>query len=115
MDEVTLSGETRVLEVRGSDGIRQYALSPEDFGFASQPLSSMRGGTKDENAAIALRVLKGEKGPARDVVISNAALGLYVSGKVRDVGEGSAVAAEAIESGRALGKLNNLIEFTNRA
>jgi anthranilate phosphoribosyltransferase len=115
MDEVTLSGDTNVLEVRGTNGIQQYSLSPESFGFSSQPLSSMQGGNKDDNAAIALRVLKGEKGPARDVVISNAALGLYVSGKVRDVAEGSAAATEAIESGRALGKLNKLIEFTNRA
>jgi anthranilate phosphoribosyltransferase len=115
MDEVTLSGETRVLEVDGKNGLQEYSLTPEHFGFTSQPLSSMLGGDKEDNAAIALRVLKGEKGPARDVVISNAALGLYVSGKAAHVAEGSALAAEAIDTGRAMDKLNKLIEFTNRA
>jgi anthranilate phosphoribosyltransferase len=114
MDEVTLSGSTRVYEVAGTGAVRRYAVSPADFGLECHSLAAIRGGTCEENAGIALRVLHGEHFPARDVVIANAAFGIYVSGRADGVREGAALAAESIDSGKAMQKLEQLVEFTNR-
>lgn len=114
MDEVALSSNTSVLELDEGGMIRSYSVSPGELGFDLQPLSGIRGGEKEANAEIALRVLNREPGPSRDIVIANAAFGLYVSGKAKTIQEGKAMAAESINSGRALSKLNELIEYTNR-
>jgi anthranilate phosphoribosyltransferase len=114
MDEVALSSNTTVLEVDEGGMIRSYSVSPQELGFEHQPLSSIQGGQKEANAEIALRVLRKEPGPSRNVVIANAAFGLYVSGKAETVQEGKAMAAESIDSGRAFQKLNKLIEHSNR-
>jgi anthranilate phosphoribosyltransferase len=114
LDEVTLSGETSVYEVEKRRGARQYFVDPTHFDLPSRPLSSLRGGSPQENAAIALDVLNKQRGPARDVVIANAAFGLYVAGKARDLHEGSEMAAQSIDSGRALDRLNRMVEFTHQ-
>jgi anthranilate phosphoribosyltransferase len=114
IDEVALSGETSVFEVTGNGGKQEYSLRPSDFGLPTHPLSSILGGSSEENAAITNSVLSGEPGPPRDVVVANAALGLYVSGKARSLPEGRALAEESIDSGRALQTLKTLIEVTNR-
>jgi anthranilate phosphoribosyltransferase len=114
MDEVTLAGETRVVEVTGEAALRNYALTAAQFGLEMHPVGSARGGTKEQNAVIARGVLEGERGPARDVVVANAAMGIYVAGKARTPREGAGMAVESIDSGRASGKLNDLVEFSQR-
>lgn len=115
MDEIALSAETNVFEVIGDFEPTRTRLSPERFGFDRLPLTEIRGGTKEENAAITLRVLNKEEGPHRDVVVMNAAAAMYVSGKARHLDEAKAMSVESIDSGKALGKLKQLVEFTNTA
>ncbi len=114
MDEVAVSGDTAVVEVNGEEPTRTYTISARTFGLSDHPGSSVLGGSPEENAQIALRVLGKEQGPHRDVVVANAAVGIYVAGKARDLAEGSARAAESIDSGRAMQTLRNLVEYTNR-
>ena len=114
MDEVALSGETTVYEVEREKPRRQYAVDSSNFNLPSQPLSALRGGTPAENATIAQQVLTKQRGPARDVVLANAAFGIYVSGKAVSLREGSAMAVEAIDSGRAMEKLQKMVEYTNQ-
>ena len=114
LDEVALSGGTKVQEVTRNEQPREYHLQPEDFGFGPLTLDGLRGGDKNANAAIAMSVLKGGTSPARDVVVANAALGIYISGKVKTIIEGKQKADESIHSGRALEKLQKLIQYTDQ-
>jgi anthranilate phosphoribosyltransferase len=111
MDEVTLSGRTGILELNGF-ALFAYKVQPTDFGLPSHTLDSIQGGDNEVNAAIALSVLKGDAGPARDVVVANAAMGLYVAGKAATLPEGKDMAIESIDSGRAMEKLQQLIAMT---
>jgi len=113
LDEVTLSSGTIVHEVNGNEPLKEYCLQPKDFGFPVHSLESLRGGDKNNNAAITLEVLQGKKCPARDVVIANAALGIYIGGKTKTIIEGKQKAEESIDSGKALEKLQQLIQSTN--
>jgi len=113
LDEVTLSGGTFVHEVNMNEPLKEYRLQPKDFGFSQHSLKSLRGGDKNYNAAITLEVLQGKKCPARDVVIANAALGIYIGGKTKTIIEGKQKAEESIDSGKALEKLQQLIKSTN--
>jgi len=113
LDEVTLSGGTKVHEVNGNEPLKEYRLQPKDFGFPQHSLESFLGGNKDNNAAITMEVLQGKKCPARDVVIANAALGIYIGGKTKTILEGKQKAEESINSGKALEKLHLLIQSTN--
>jgi len=115
LDEVTLSGGTVVHEVDGNKSLKEYHLQPKDFGFPQYPLESLRGGDKKQNADISLEVFKGKAGSARDVVIANAAIGIYLGGKVKTIIDGKQKAIESIDSGKALEKLKQLIEYTNRS
>ncbi|HWP42834.1 MAG TPA: anthranilate phosphoribosyltransferase [Blastocatellia bacterium] len=112
LDEITISGESRVTELNNSE-IRTYTVRPEDFGVARAQLSEIRGGDAGQNARIILGVLKGERGPRRDIVLLNAAAALVASSKASDLAEGVKLAGEAIDSGSAMEKLRRLIEFTN--
>jgi anthranilate phosphoribosyltransferase len=112
MDEVTLSGRTGILEVNGF-ALFAYKVQPADFGLPSHTLDSIQGGDDKVNATIALSILRGEAGPARDVVVANAAMGLYVAGKAATLPEGKDMAVESINSGRAMEKLNQLITLTS--
>jgi len=114
LDEVTLSAGTKVHEVNKNTRQREYHLQPEDFGFSTLTLESVRGGDKNANAVIAMSVLKGEKTSARDVVVANAALGIYVSGKAKSILEGKQKAEESINSGEAMEKLKKLIHYTDQ-
>jgi anthranilate phosphoribosyltransferase len=115
MDEIGLGGPTRVLELHPPQGIADYEIHAADFGLASQHVRSMIGGDAEENARIARAVLDGEAGPHRDVVIANAAAGIYVAGRVASLREGAEAAAESIDSGRASESLKKLIQFTAAA
>ena len=115
MDEVSMSGGTKVFEVGVAGLMRTYSLDPASFGLSERPAGTVRGGDAGENALIALRVLDGEKGAYRDVVVANAALGIYVAGKANELLHATTLAEEAIDSGRARETLRNLVERTNRA
>ena len=112
LDEVSVSGRTRVFEVAGDARVREYALSAESFGLADAGANGVSGGTPAENAVIARRILEGEKGQARDVVLANAAMGIHVSGQAKDLEDASARARESLDSRKALGVLNRLVAFT---
>jgi anthranilate phosphoribosyltransferase len=114
LDEVTLSGGTIVHEVNGNEPLKEYRLQPKDFGFSQHSLESLCGGDKNRNAAITMEVLQGKKSSARDVVIANAALGIYIGGIAKTILEGKQKAEESIDSGKAFEKLQNLIKFTNQ-
>ncbi|MGD1043808.1 MAG: anthranilate phosphoribosyltransferase [Bacteroidota bacterium] len=114
LDEVALSGGTQVLEANKNEQLREYHLQSEDFGFSQLTLDGIRGGDKNANADIAMNVLKGEMSTARDVVVANAALGIYVSGKANTILEGKQKAEESINSGKALEKLQKLIQYTDQ-
>ena len=112
MDEITLTRETRLAEVT-REGVSVRTITPEEFGFAFCPPGELRGGDAAGNARIVRGILEGAKGPRRDVVLLNAAYGLVAAGKAVDPAEGVRIAAEAIDSGRALAKLEELITLTN--
>jgi anthranilate phosphoribosyltransferase len=114
MDEVTLTSGTTVLEVNDREQPIEYRLKPEDFGFTTCTIENLRGGLKEDNATIALNILKGSKGPTRDVVVANAALGIYIAGKANTIDEGKKKAEESIDSGKAYEKLQQLIKYTNK-
>jgi anthranilate phosphoribosyltransferase len=114
LDEVTLSGRTNVEEVNKNEQLREYHLRPEDFGFSSLTRDGLLGGDKNANAVIAMNILQAGKSSARDVVVANAALGIYVSGKANTILEGKQKAEESIDSGKALEKLKKLIQYTDQ-
>ncbi|MBI4546586.1 MAG: anthranilate phosphoribosyltransferase [Ignavibacteriae bacterium] len=112
LDEVSLSAPTTVYDVNSQLFSGKYNVDAKAFGLTIVTKDALRGGLAETNASIALKVLQGEKGPHRDVVIVNAAFGLLVAGKVRTVQEGVSIAAESIDSGKALKKLSDLKAFT---
>ncbi|MBO5999899.1 MAG: anthranilate phosphoribosyltransferase [Lachnospiraceae bacterium] len=113
LDEISLSAPTTVCEIK--DGwIRNYTVRPEDYGFERCSREDMRGGTPEENAQITLDILKGEKGHKRNAVLLNAGAALVIGGKAADLKEGIALAAEIIDSGKALETLNRFIEVSNK-
>ena len=114
LDEITTSGPTSVAELKNGE-IRTLEITPEDAGLARAKPEALRGGDANANAAALLDVLKGKKGPYRDVSVLNAAAALIVAGKAKDLKEGAALAAHAIDSGEAEGRLDRLIGVSNAA
>ncbi len=112
MDEISLSGETQIAEVRNGS-VRIYTVAPEDFGVARAPLAVLAGGDMAENARTIRRILDGEPGARRDITLMNAAAALVAAGRAADFLEGMRLAAESIDSGAAGAKLQRLVEFTN--
>ncbi|MDP2689439.1 MAG: anthranilate phosphoribosyltransferase, partial [Deltaproteobacteria bacterium] len=113
LDEITLTGETRVTELKDGS-IRTYRIKPEDFGFERCPPEALKGGGPERNAEIILAVLNGGKGPARDVVLLNSAAAVTAGGLANSIAEGIAIAHGSIDSGAALEKLEALKRLTNR-
>jgi anthranilate phosphoribosyltransferase len=113
MDEITLSGPTQLSSYSAGE-VATRDVTPEEFGLARAPIEALRGGDAETNARLTQSVLRGERGPHRDVVLANAAAGFVVAGKAADFGEGVAMATATMESGRALGTLHKLVEFTQR-
>lgn len=112
LDEATVSGETRVAELR--DGIiRTYNINPVDYFGRTYPLADIQGGDPAVNARITKDVLTGKRGACRDVVILNAALAIAAGEKAGDIGEGIGIAAGCIDSGAAVKKLQELIDMSN--
>ena len=112
MDELSLCGPTRVSELR--DGkVKNYTFTPEEAGLKRCRLEDLRGGNPEECAAILKKILAGEKGPGRDIVLLNSGAALYVGGAAASIAEGIKLAAASIDSGKAQKKLDRLVEMTN--
>lgn len=112
LDEISLAGPTMVAEVRHG-AVRNFSVTPEEFGVDPAPLEAIRGGTAAENAAIIRRILEGEAGPPRDVAVINAAAALVAAGISENFRDAADVARTAINSGRAAETLANFKAFTN--
>jgi anthranilate phosphoribosyltransferase len=112
LDEISLSGETHIAELREGK-IRRFTVSPEEFGLSVAPLEALRSNSPQESAALVLRIFQGEKGAPRDIVIANAAAALFVTDLEANFRAAAALAAKAIDSGEALQKLEQLKTFTN--
>jgi anthranilate phosphoribosyltransferase len=113
IDEISLSGHTKVSECSAA-GVRTFYIHPSDYGMRKAPVSALAGGDAARNAVVVRDVLDGRAGPARDVVLLNAAAALFLAGRVRLVRDGIAAAADAIDSGRARATLDALVA-TSRA
>ncbi len=128
---LSLLGSYRVLVVYGADGLDElsttginkltqlyngqittYRLDPQQLGLPLAELAQLRGGLPEENASIVRALLQGEKGTKRDIVLLNAAAGLLAAERAADFQEGLTIAAESIDSGRALNKLEQLIRLS---
>ncbi len=113
LDEISISDSTKVCEINNGK-IEKYEISPEDFGFKRATKEDVKGGTPEENAQITRDILSGkEQGAKRDIVLLNAGCALYVTGNAETIADGIKLAEESIDSGKALRKLEELIEFTN--
>jgi anthranilate phosphoribosyltransferase len=113
LDEISNTGPSRISEVREGT-VRNFTVRPEDLGLARASIQDLRGGDRVENAEIIRRVLSGEVGPRRDVVLMNASAALVVGGRARDLKDGVALAAQAIDSGAAADRLAGLIALSQR-
>lgn len=111
LDEVSISGETHVVELKGKT-IREYVLTPEELGLKRWPVEDLVGGDAEQNKRMMLSVLKGNAGGPRDVTIANAAAALLVAEVAEDLADGVARARDAIDSGAAMAKLEALIEVS---
>ncbi|NCC51262.1 MAG: anthranilate phosphoribosyltransferase [Spartobacteria bacterium] len=111
MDEITTTGPTLVSEVKEGQ-VTSYEISPGDFGLAQATPDDIRGGEAEENAAITRAVLSGQPGPKRDIVLLNSAAAIVAVGKAATLADGIKVAAESIDSGTALAKLEALAALT---
>ncbi|HUI75618.1 MAG TPA: anthranilate phosphoribosyltransferase [Candidatus Acidoferrum sp.] len=111
LDEISLAGPTLVAEVR-EGRIHRYEVKPGDFGLEPSPSEAIRGGTPSENAEMIRAILSGESGPARDIVLMNAAAALVAAGVAHNFRDGGDLAREAIGTGAAKRKLEELANFT---
>ncbi len=111
LDEITISDRTRVWEVKAGS-VDSYDISPSDLGFESAPRDALRARSVDDSTRMLRAVLKGRPGPTRDVVLINAAAALLAADTVGSLKEGVATAAESIDTGRALAKLESLISLS---
>ena len=113
LDEISMSCPTKICEIK--DGwFRTTTITPEDFGFTTCSKDELAGGTPEENAQITKDILSGAKGPKREAVLLNAGASLYIAGKAPTMKDGVKLAAEIIDSGKAMETLNKMIEVSNR-
>jgi anthranilate phosphoribosyltransferase len=112
LDEITITGPTKVAEVRHAQ-VMLYKVTPEQFGLKRAHLEDITGGTVQENTQIIREILDGKKSARRDVVLLNAAAALVAAGRVPSMSEGVPLAAQSLDSGAAKKKLEALVEFTN--
>ncbi len=112
LDEITTTGPTFVAQVKNGN-LTSFEITPEQAGLSRARPADLLGGTPAENAAAITRLLEGETGPYRDIVLLNAAASLIVADKVKDLTEGVASAAQTIDSGKARDTLAKLVEVSN--
>jgi anthranilate phosphoribosyltransferase len=111
LDEITITGPTRIAETRDGS-VRAYEVDPQEFGMTRSTLADIAGGDAADNAAIVRQVLSGEKSPRRDVVLLNSAAALVAAGRADHLADGIPLAMRSIDSGAASAKLAELIRFT---
>jgi anthranilate phosphoribosyltransferase len=114
LDEITTTATTFVGEFNGRDVI-SYEIDPQELNIPLAKPGDLNGGDVPKNVEIALNVLRGAKGPQRDIVLLNAAYALYIVEASRDILGALQLAAQSVDSGRAMKKLEQLKEFTSRA
>ncbi len=110
LDEISNTCESRISELRHNE-VRTYTVRPEDFGLPRAGMKDLQGGSAADNAEIIRRILKGERGPKRDIVVLNAGAAIAAGGKAEDIAAGIATAQHSIDSGAALDKLKQLVGF----
>ncbi|ADL68745.1 anthranilate phosphoribosyltransferase [Thermoanaerobacterium thermosaccharolyticum DSM 571] len=110
LDEITTTTTTTVSEVKNGTVI-DYTIDPHDYGINLSRDTDINGGDSKENAKIILDILEGQKGPKRDIVVLNSAAALYVGKAVDNIKEGVMLAEHLIDSGAALGKLNEILSY----
>lgn len=112
LDEISTTAPTQVTEVRDGQ-LYSYVINPQDYGFHAAAPDDYLGGTAEQNAEIILKILQGQLGPKRDIVLINAAAALYIAGSVPDLQSGLELAAASIDSGKAYAKLHDLKNFSH--
>lgn len=112
LDEISISSRTKVSRFKDGE-VKNFYIGPEDFGIRRSEIEYIRGSNKEDNVAITLSILNGEKGPRRDIVLMNSAAALMVAGKAGDFRTGLNMAADAIDSGKALKKLEEVKRVSN--
>jgi anthranilate phosphoribosyltransferase len=112
LDEITITGPTRVAEVRDAQ-VRSYEITPEEFGLKRATLEEISGGDAGANAAIIREILDGKKSARRDIVLLNAGAALVAARRADHLTQALPVAAQSIDTGAARAKLNALVRFTN--
>jgi anthranilate phosphoribosyltransferase len=112
LDEITTAGPTSVATLENGQ-VKSFEIAPEDVGLPKAKPESLRGGDAEANAAALLSVLKGTKGPFRDVAVFNAAAALVVAGRAENLKDGVAVATKSLDSGEAEGRLDRLVHVSN--
>src|SRR5262249_17288430 len=119
LDEITISDKTHVAACSSTGELKMFTVSPEDFGFDRQDFDGFHGKGPGENAQLIRAILKGQTkkavAPARNLVIANAAAGLYLAGFAPNLRSAANLARESIDSGRAAQKLDVLVRETNRS
>jgi len=113
IDEITTTGPTRLSAIFPK-GVQTREVQPDEFGLPRASIDQLRGGDTTTNARLLLSVLEGERSPYRDVVLANASAAFTLGGKAQNFRVGVQLAADAIDSGAARGKLRALVEFTER-
>ncbi len=112
LDEITLTGETQVSELK-NDNVTSFTIDPKEYGYSLCSAKDLKGGSPEENAGIIREILNGATGPKTDIVILNAAAAIYVGGKAESIERGILVAANSIGSGAANKKLEELCRVSN--
>lgn len=113
MDEITVTDTSEIWDLEGGD-VSSYPISPEDIGLNRSPVSALRVSSKEQSAETVRMVLEGAIGPARDIVLINAAAALVVADKAASLKEGIPLAADSIDSGAAARKLGNLVSLSQQ-
>ncbi|MEK6646482.1 MAG: anthranilate phosphoribosyltransferase [Candidatus Firestonebacteria bacterium] len=114
LDEITITGDTKISEWKDCKK-HEFYVQPEDFGFKPAKLEEIKSDSMEENTKIFLKVLNGEKGPCRDIVLMNAGAAIAAGGASKDIFEGAKLAEKSIDSGDALKKFNEFKDFTQNA
>ncbi|MBA4142564.1 MAG: anthranilate phosphoribosyltransferase [Nitrosospira sp.] len=113
LDEITIAGETCIGELRNGE-VSEYSIAPEDFGMKTAPIETIQVHDSAQSREILLSVLDNQAGPALNIVVLNAGAAIYVAGVEKSLEQGVEKARSAVESGAAMAKLQELVEFSNR-
>lgn len=110
MDEITNTGETRISELKDGE-VKSYRIMPGDLGYPLARQEEIAGGTPEDNSRRLVKVMKGERSAARDIIAMNSGAAIYLSGKAQSIREGARIAEDAIDSGQSLELLHKMVEM----